>query len=204
LASEHLQHGIARLAVDLDACCRLERLCVRAATVTFGSTPGTNVAIVSSKSLTVTAPAASAAGSVDITVTTPGGTSKKSSKDLYAYGAPTITLVHAELGDHREYGDRHRLRLRWGAGEVRLAGLRDGHDRVRNVTQGHSAQRRPRSVDDHGQRLAGQQTSSAQFSPTMSITGLVGIHTTSTGGPAGPSVAYHARRSKSRLLEINS
>src|ERR1035437_8320998 len=30
LASEHLQHGIAWLTVDLDACRRLERLCVRA------------------------------------------------------------------------------------------------------------------------------------------------------------------------------
>jgi IPT/TIG domain len=59
--------------------------------VKFGSTAGANVQVSSSTVLTVVAPATPTAGSVDITVTSPGGPSAKSLKDLYAYGAPAVS-----------------------------------------------------------------------------------------------------------------
>ena len=57
-------------------------------TVKFGSVVASST-FVSSMQMTATAPAESA-GSVNVTVATPGGTSAASPKDLYAYGAPTV------------------------------------------------------------------------------------------------------------------
>jgi hypothetical protein len=61
-----------------------------ATAVTFGSNAGTGINVVDDGQLTVTAPAASSSGSVDVTVTTPGGTSAAAQ---YAYdsggGVPT-------------------------------------------------------------------------------------------------------------------
>jgi hypothetical protein len=66
--------------------------------VSFGSTPGTGVTVnASGTSLQVTAPA-EAAGSVNLTVTSPAGTSPASIHDLFAYGAPTVTSVAADAG----------------------------------------------------------------------------------------------------------
>ena len=57
-----------------------------ATAVTFGSTPATGVVVASSTSLTAISPAGSA-GTVDVTVTTPGGTSATSSADQFTYTA---------------------------------------------------------------------------------------------------------------------
>lgn len=69
-------------------------------TVRFGSTAGTGVTVNSASSITVTSPAGS--GTVDVTVTTPGGTSSTSSADQYQYGVPiifsTTTLFNGNLG----------------------------------------------------------------------------------------------------------
>ncbi len=63
---------------------------VASATVHFGASAGTSVTLVSATKLTAIAPSGSP-GSVDVTVTTPGGgTSKTSAKDLYAYGPPSL------------------------------------------------------------------------------------------------------------------
>jgi IPT/TIG domain-containing protein/FG-GAP repeat protein len=71
---------------------------VTGATVAFGSSPATNVTVVSSGSITATAPAGSA-GTVDVTVTTPGGTSAASAADHYTYDAPpTVTAVSPSSG----------------------------------------------------------------------------------------------------------
>ena len=65
--------------------------------VDFGSTPGT-VTADSATSITVTSPAESA-GTVDVTVTTPNGTSATSSADQYTYAAaPTVTAVNPTSG----------------------------------------------------------------------------------------------------------
>jgi hypothetical protein len=68
------------------------------ATVRFGTTAATAVHFVNPSTLTATSPAGSA-GSVDVTVTTPGGTSGTSSADLFTYLAtPTVTGVSPSSG----------------------------------------------------------------------------------------------------------
>ena len=70
-----------------------------ATAVDFGTgQAGTNVTVVSSSEITVNAPADSAA-TVDVTVTTPGGTSATSSADHFTYTAvPTVTAVSPSSG----------------------------------------------------------------------------------------------------------
>ena len=64
-----------------------------ASAVKFGTTSATSLTVNSATSITATAPAGSA-GTVDITVATPGGTSATSINDNYRYAAvPTITAV---------------------------------------------------------------------------------------------------------------
>jgi hypothetical protein len=70
---------------------------VPGATVDFGTTPAGTVTVLSGTELTAVVPAG-AAGSVDVEVTTPGGTSSPAAGDLYAYGAPTVTGVSPEAG----------------------------------------------------------------------------------------------------------
>jgi hypothetical protein len=55
-------------------------------TVDFGGVASPSVTVINSRQVQAVAPAAGSAGSVDVTVTAPGGTSKTSAKDLYAYG----------------------------------------------------------------------------------------------------------------------
>jgi hypothetical protein len=56
-----------------------------ATSVLFGSVPGTNLTVASDTQLTVTSPAANASGTVDVTVTTPAGTSATSAADQFTY-----------------------------------------------------------------------------------------------------------------------
>jgi hypothetical protein len=63
----------------------------------FGSTPATNVVVVSSTLITCTAPAG--VGIVQVTVTTSQGTSATSSSDLYTYNPPpTVSLLNPSSG----------------------------------------------------------------------------------------------------------
>jgi IPT/TIG domain len=66
-----------------------------ATTVDFGTTPGTNLTVVSDSEITVESPAG--AGAVDVTVTTPGGTSVTSEADVFTY-APTILAISPAAG----------------------------------------------------------------------------------------------------------
>ena len=68
------------------------------ATVRFGGAAATNVAVVSATSITATSPAGSA-GTVDVTVTTAGGTSAASAADGFTYIAgPAVTSVSPSSG----------------------------------------------------------------------------------------------------------
>jgi hypothetical protein len=58
--------------------------------VKFGTTASATITFVSPTQLKAVAPA-HAAGTVDVTVTTPGGTSALVAGDHYAYGSPTVT-----------------------------------------------------------------------------------------------------------------
>ena len=65
--------------------------------VTFGATAATNLDVVSSSKITVTAPAGT--GIVDVRVSTPKGTSAIGSADKYAYTpAPTISGISPQTG----------------------------------------------------------------------------------------------------------
>ena len=63
-----------------------------ATAVDFGSTLATNVTVTNSTTITATSPAG-VVGTVDVTVTTPGGTSATTSADQFTYIAPTATSL---------------------------------------------------------------------------------------------------------------
>ena len=68
-----------------------------ASVVDFGTTVATDVTVVSSTEITADSPAGS--GVVDVTVTTPGGTSPTSSADKFTYiAAPTVTGLSPTSG----------------------------------------------------------------------------------------------------------
>ena len=68
-----------------------------ATAVHFGATRAPAITVINATSLTVTAPAGT--GTVDVTVTTPNGTSATSSGDHYTYNAaPTVTAVSPNNG----------------------------------------------------------------------------------------------------------
>jgi DNA-binding beta-propeller fold protein YncE len=69
-----------------------------ATNVTFGTTPATSFTVVNNTLITVTSPA-HAAGTVDVTVTTAGGTSATSTADKYTYTAiPAVTGISPTAG----------------------------------------------------------------------------------------------------------
>ncbi len=69
-----------------------------ATAVHFGTAAGTSVRVLSATSLTVHTPQ-HAAGSVDVTVSTPGGTSATSTADRYRYLArPSVTSLSPHSG----------------------------------------------------------------------------------------------------------
>ena len=66
---------------------------VGSSTVSFGTTPGTGVSCSSVTSCSVTSPAG-ISSTVDVTMTTAGGTSATSTADQFTYeGTPTVTAV---------------------------------------------------------------------------------------------------------------
>ncbi len=68
-----------------------------ATAVSFGSTPAASFKVNSASSISAVA-APGSAGTVDVTVTTPGGTSATSTADHFKYKAPTITAVSPNSG----------------------------------------------------------------------------------------------------------
>jgi large repetitive protein len=70
---------------------------VPGATVTFGSTPATDVTVLSATQLTAVSPA-HVSGSVDVQVTTREGTSPATTTDLFSYGPPTISSLSPNTG----------------------------------------------------------------------------------------------------------
>jgi C1A family cysteine protease len=69
-----------------------------ATNVTFGTRPATSFTVVNDTSITATSPAGTA-GTVDVTVTTAGGTSATSTADQYTYTAiPAVTGISPAIG----------------------------------------------------------------------------------------------------------
>ena len=67
------------------------------ATVDFGANAASDVTVLSGNRLTAVAPPGTA-GSTDVSVTTPAGTSAAGTTDLFAYGAPTLTGLTPSAG----------------------------------------------------------------------------------------------------------
>ena len=81
-----------------------------ASAVKFGTAAATSFTVNSATQITATAPA-HAAGTVDVTVTTPGGTSAVSTADTFNYEKPAIRhLAQPQGGSHhwRHFGGYHR------------------------------------------------------------------------------------------------
>ncbi|HEX9480837.1 MAG TPA: IPT/TIG domain-containing protein [Solirubrobacteraceae bacterium] len=68
-----------------------------ATAVSFGGTPATSFEVNSPTSISAVSPEHSS-GPIDVTVTTPGGTSAVSSADHFTYGKPTVTGVSPSSG----------------------------------------------------------------------------------------------------------
>lgn len=69
--------------------------------VSFGSTAASNFNVDSDTQITATSPAANLSGAVDVTVTTPNGTSATNSADQFTYitaAAPTVTGINPTSG----------------------------------------------------------------------------------------------------------
>ena len=78
-----------------------------ATAVDFGTTPATNLTVVSDTSITVDSPAGT--GTVDVTVTTPGGTSATSAADQFTLCRRAVTGMSPTLVRWRRHiGDDHR------------------------------------------------------------------------------------------------
>ncbi len=73
---------------------------IAGATVAFGTAPGTKVTVVSSSEISAVSPA-EAPGTVDVTVSTYGGTSAKSAVDHFTYEAAYTPLTPARICDTR-------------------------------------------------------------------------------------------------------
>ena len=70
-----------------------------ASAVKFGATDASGVTVVSATKITATAPAAALAGTVDVTVTTPGGTSATTAADQYTYtNGPSVAAISPTSG----------------------------------------------------------------------------------------------------------
>ncbi|MFG2905211.1 IPT/TIG domain-containing protein [Kitasatospora sp. NPDC048286] len=108
-----------------------------ASAVTFGTVPATAVTVESDTRITATAPAGSAVGKVDVTVTTPGGTSAAQS---YTYQDPAVTgaYVFAKSSDPKsgstvKTGDKVTYGVtvtQQGADEVKGATITDDLSKV--------------------------------------------------------------------------
>jgi large repetitive protein len=133
-----------------------------ATSVDFGGSPAT-VTAASATSITATSPTGSA-GTVDVTVTTPGGTSTTSANDLFTYvAAPTVTGIAPASGPSA------------GGTSVVITGT--GLGSATAVDFGSS----PASI------TAGSDTSITATSPTG--TGTVDVTVTTTGGVSATSSA---------------
>ena len=72
---------------------------IAASAVYFGSSPASSFTVVSATQITAVSPAGTQGSMLDITVTTPVGTSSTSSSDLYLYeGAPSVTAISPNAG----------------------------------------------------------------------------------------------------------
>jgi hypothetical protein len=155
---------------------------VPGASVKFGTTASATVTFVSATQLKAVAPA-NAAGTVDVTATTPGGTSAIATGDQYAYGPPTVSSFTPTSGIT---GSTVTIN---GTSFVTGATAKFGTTASPKVTILSGTQIKA-TVPNGGvtgqisvTTPAGTGTSASNFTVTLSITGF-----SPTSGPAGTVV----------------
>jgi hypothetical protein len=158
---------------------------VNPASVKFGTTASSTVTFVSSTQLKAVVPP-HASGVVDVTVTSSSATSVKSQKDLYAYGPPTVSSFSPTSGIT---GSSVTIT---GTNFVPRATVKFGTLTSPSVTFTSATQLKavvpdgavaaPISVST----AAGSGASSANFTPTLSITGF-----SPGAGPVGTTVTIN-------------
>jgi hypothetical protein len=154
------------------------------ATVAFGSTAATSVTFVSATQLKVVAPA-HAAGTVDVSVTTASGTSAHGVRDLFAYGAPTVTSFTPTSGITGSSvtitGTAFVTGVKVKFGSLAASAKVLSGTQLK-VTVPSGAVPAAISVSD----AQGTGSSSTQFTPTLSITSF-----SPSSGPAGTVVTIN-------------
>jgi hypothetical protein len=151
--------------------------------VQFGSVASTSVTVVSSTQINAVAPAATSSGTVPVTVTTGVGASATSSKDLYAYGAPTVSSFTPTTSNTGATvtitgtGFVPGVTVGFGSVTAKTVTFVSGTSVKAVVPNGAAVA--PISVGD----AQGTGTSTSSFTPKLSITGL-----SPSSGPAGTVV----------------
>lgn len=118
--------------------------------VRFGSTPAAGFTVASEHRLTAVAPAAAAAGPVDVTVTTAAGTSATGPDDVFTYVAAPQSQSTALVGPPTRctVPNLHGKKLRAAKRKIRGAGCSVGRvKKTRGTTArtGHVTRQRPRA-----------------------------------------------------------
>jgi hypothetical protein len=151
-------------------------------TVRFGAAASANVTVVSTTELTATAPKHKP-GSVTVTVTTAGGTSRSTPRDLFAYGPPTVksfTPTSGVTGSTTTLtgtGFAKGLTVFFGTLASPRVTVLSGTKLKAVVPDG--AVKAALTVAD----TQGSATSTSTFTPTLSVTGF-----TPSRGPVGTVV----------------
>ena len=170
-----------------------------ATAVKFGSSDAASFTVNSATRITAVAPAGT--GTVDVTVTTPQGTSAAWNADQYSYqlAAPTVTSrePHQRHQDRRHHGHHPRDQLRRDYGRpVRHARCRQLHGRLHHTDHGHLSVRRHRHGGhhgDHGRRHLGhlERRPLHLHHPQLRRMGYDGAssHRSSEGGCAAPQAS---------------
>jgi IPT/TIG domain len=133
--------------------------------VDFGTTPATNLTVVSDTSITVDSPPGT--GTVNVTVTTPAGTSAASSADLFTYAVgPTVSGVSPSSG----LGSGGTLVTITGSGFTGATAVNFGTAAVTTL-------------------VSASDTQLVVVSPTAKTLGLVDVTVTTPGGTSATSPA---------------
>ena len=90
-----------------------------ATAVSFGGTPAASFTVTADTSITATAPAG--AGSVDVTVTTPGGQSPTSSADKFTYSTRPVVASVSPASGPRTGGAEVTIAGNWFAGATQVS-----------------------------------------------------------------------------------
>ena len=177
--------------------------------VDFGSTKATSFTVNSPTKITAVAPAGSA-GAVDVTVTTPGGTSAKSPADVYTYvtaapGNPYHPLTPFRLLDTRTTTGGHHSPLGPGAAlNLKVTGVDaipgTATAVVLNVTATDPTQ--PSFLTVYPAGVTRPTASNLNFLPNQTVPNLVEVGIGQTGSTAGDVTIYNDKGATNVVADV--